>query len=231
MKKLALIVLCAGSAVALTGCDIFDPKVESPFTGKPVNEAGLAREIAQQEAKAKADAQAASEKAAREIREAQAAARRTAIELQQKQTVTAAEIQATAARVEAETGQKVADAQAEAAAALKGLADRMALLDQQAGDAYASLDAKKQALGGVVGLIANNPIVKSTDAVTGGALTGLLGLAGGWLGRSAGSRKRHDQSWEEGYAKAKEEAAARDAVFDEATARAHALFTPPPKTV
>ena len=45
MKRLALVVLCAGSAVALTGCDLFDPKVDSPFSGKPVNEAGLAREI------------------------------------------------------------------------------------------------------------------------------------------------------------------------------------------
>ena len=226
MKRLALIVLCAGSAVALTGCDIFDPKVDSPFSGKPVNEAGLAREIAQQEAKAKADALAASEKAAREIREAQAAARRTAIELQQKQTVTAAEIQATAARVEAETGQRVADAQAEAAAALKGLADRMALLDQQSNDAYAALDTKKQALGGVVGLIANNPFTKSADAVTGGALTGLLGLAAGWVGRSRGSRQRHDASYDEGVKAANEAHALKDAAWDQAQLALHQLQAP-----
>lgn len=230
MKRVALIVLCAGSALAMSGCDIFDPKVDSPISGKPVNEAGLAREIAAQQAKAQADAQAASEKAAREIREAQAAARRAAIDLQQKQSVTAAEIQATAARVEAETGQRVADAQASAAAALKGLTDRMALLDQQATDAYAAIDAKKQAYGGLVGLIANNPFTKSADAATGGAITGLLGLAGGWLGRSVGSRKRHDATWEEATAKAKADAdalmAAKDAAWDQAQLALHQLQAP-----
>lgn len=232
MKRLAFIVLCAGSAVALIGCDVFDPKVESPFTGKPVNEAGLAREIAHQEAKAKADAQAAADKAAAEIRAAQTVARRTAIELQQRQTVTAAEIQATAARVEAETGQAVADAHAVADAALKGLEARMGVLSQQAADAQAALDAKREAIGGVLGAVANNPLVKSADAATGGALLGALGLAGGWIGRSAGSRKRHDASYEEGYAKAKAEAdAARqreDAAWDQAQARLLALYAPPP---
>ena len=72
-----------------------------------------------------------------------------------------------------------------------------------------------------------------TDAATGGAITGLLGLAGGWIGRSAGSRKRHDASYDEGYAKAKaeaEEARNREnAAYDEAQARLHAMYMPPPK--
>lgn len=224
--------MAIAAAVGMSGCDFLDPKVDSPFSGQPVTESGLAREVRAEEAKAKAEAKALADKAAAEIRAAQTVARRTAIELQQRQSVTAAEIQATAARVEAETGQVVADAQAVADAALKGLEARMGVLGQQAADAQAALDAKREAIGGVLGAIAGNPLVKSADAATGGALLGALGLAGGWIGRSAGSRKRHDASYEEGYGKAKAEAdAARqreDAAWDQAQARLLALYAPPP---
>ena len=195
MKRLALIVLCAGSALALTGCDIFDPKVDSPFSGKPVNEAGLAREIRAEEAKAKAEADAKLAEAAEQVRQAKARLIGTNIALQQKASVTAAEIQATAATVEFEMGAKLEGAKAAAEAASKALSDRLALINQQADGAYQAIDDKKAAFGGVIGLVANNPIVKSTDALTGGALTGLLGQAGAWVGRSVGPRKRHDASW------------------------------------
>lgn len=229
MKRLAIIVL-AGSALALGGCDIFDPKVDSPFSGKPVNEAGLAREIRAEEAKAKAEADAKLAEAAEQVRQAKARLIGTNIALQQKASVTAAEIQATAATVEFETGAKLDGAKAAAEAASKALGERLALINQQADGAFQAIDDKKAAYGGVVGLVANNPLTKSADAVTGGALTGLLGLAGGWLGRSAGSRKRHDASWEEGYAKAKAEAdalmASKDAAWDAAQLALHQLQAP-----
>jgi len=230
--RIVLIAMLAGSAFALPGCEFLEPKVESPFTGRPVNEAGLAREIVQQEAKAKAEAQAAADKAAAEIRAAQATARQTAIDLQQRQAVTAAEIQATAARVEAETGQKIADATATAAAAAKGLADRVAALNDQADAALAAIDAKKAQWGGILNAVASNPFVKGADGATGGAITGLLGLAGGFLARSVGSRKRHDATWDEATAKAQAEAAAakarEDAAWDAAQAQLLALHAPPP---
>lgn len=230
MKRLALIVLCAGSAVALTGCEFLDPKVDSPFSGKPVNEAGLAREIRAEEARAKADADAKLAEAAEQVRQAKARLIGTNIALQQKASVTAAEIQATAATVEFETGAKIEGAKAAAEAAAKALEDRLALINQQADGAFQAIDDKKAAVGGVIGFVANNPFVKSADGVTGGAITGLLGLAGGWLGRSAGSRKRHDQSWEEGYAKAKAEAdalmASKDAAWDAAQLALHQLQAP-----
>lgn len=233
MKRAAIIALIAGSSLALPGCDIFDPKVESPFSGRLVNEAGLSREIAQQEAAARKDATEAAEKAAAAVRAAQASARQVAIDLQQKQAVTAAEIQATAARVETETGQKIADATAAAAAAGKALTDRLAVLNEQADAATAALDAKKAQWGGILNAVASNPFVKSADGATGGAITGLLGLAGGFLARSVGSRKRHDASYEDGYSTAKKEAEAaklrEDAAWDAAQAHLHALYAQPPK--
>ena len=51
---------------------------------------------------------------------------------------------------------------------------------------------------GALGILTNNPLVKTADGATGGAVLGLLGLAGGWIGRSAGSRKRHDESYDQG---------------------------------
>lgn len=231
----AALLAIAACGAGLGGCDFLDPTIDSPFTGKPVNEAGLARELAQQEAAAKAEAKAKADQAAAEIRAAHAQARRTAIELQQKQTVTAAEIQATAARVEAETGQRVEDAQAVAASALHALEARMGVLSQQAADAQSAITAKREAIGGVLGVIANNPLVRSADAASGGAVLGLLGLAGGWIGRASGSRKRHDESYEEGYARAKAEAeAARhqaDAASSQAQLRLLSLLTPPPASV
>lgn len=233
MKRIAAIIVVAGSCLAIGGCDFLDPKVESPFSGRPVTEAQLAREIRAEEAKAKAEADAKVAAAAEEVRAAKAKAVSTAIALQAKQAVTAAEIQATAATVEAETGARIEAAKAATEAAGRALADRLAELGQRADDAYAAIDARKAAYGGLIRAVADNPIVKSTDAATGGAITGLLGLAGGWIGRSAGSRKRHDASYDEGYAKAKaeaEEARNREnAAYDEAQARLHAMFMPPPK--
>lgn len=230
MKRLALIVLCAGSAVALTGCEFLDPKVDSPFSGKPVNEAGLAREIRAEEAKAKAEADAKLAEAADKAQKAKSRLIGTNIALHQKVAMMNAEIEAASATVAFETGEEIQGAKALADAALKALNDRIALINQQADGAYAAIDDKKAAVGGVIGFVANNPFVKSADGVTGGAITGLLGLAGGWLGRSAGSRKRHDQSWEEGYAKAKEEAdalmASKDAAWDAAQLALHQLQAP-----
>lgn len=229
-----VVVALAGIALALPGCDIFDPKVESPFTGRPVNEAGLAREIAQQEAQAKAAAAAAADKAAAEIRAAQATARKTAIDLQQRQAVTAAEIQATAAQVEAETGQKIADASAAAAAASKALADRMAAISDQGDAAASEIAAKRQQWSGVLGAIANVPILKQATGAAGIDISGLLNIA--LLGTNAyairAGRKKADQAWDEATAKAKAEAdAARlreDAAWDGSQAHLLALQAKPP---
>lgn len=232
MRKACIIVVLAGSALALPGCEWMDPKVTSPYSGQPVNEGGLLREAKAEEAKAKAEADAKSEAAAAEIRAAKAKAVSTAIALQQKQAVTVAEIQATAATVEAETGQRIAAATEAAAAAAKGLADRLTAIDEQADSALSAIAEKRKAAAGVLAVVADNPFVKTADAATGGALLGALGLAGGWLGRSVGSRKRHDASYDEGYKTAKAEAEAtrqrEDAAWDAAQAQLHAIYTPAP---
>lgn len=229
-----VVALLAGSAFALGGCEFLEPKVESPFTGRPVNEAGLAREIAQQEAKAKADAQAAADKAAADIRAAQATARKTAIDLQQRQAVTAAEIQATAARVEAETGQRIDAAAAAVAAATKALTDRMAAIADQGDTAAQEIATKRQQWGGLLGAIANVPVLKQATGAAGLDLSSLLNIA--LLGSNAyairAGRKKADQAWDEATKKAKAEAEAartrEDASWDAAQAQLLALHAAPP---
>ena len=231
-RFITLLAVLAGSAIVLPGCDFLEPKVSSPFTGQPVTEAGLIREVQAKEAAAKAEAAAAAEKAAADIRAAQASARRAAIDLAQRQATTAAELTAEAARVEAETGQRIAAATAAAEAAAKALTDRLAVLDTQVQAALAEIDQKRQAAAGVLSIITNNPLVKTADGATGGAVLGLLGLAGGWMGRSVGSRKRHDASYDQGAqeerARLEESRARENAAWEEATARLMALYAPPP---
>lgn len=232
MKRLALIALLAGSALALTGCELLDPKVDSPFSGKPVNEAGLAREIRAEEAKAKAEADAKLAEAAEQVRQAKARLIGTNIALQQKASVTAAEIQATAATVEFETGAKIEGAKAAAEAAAKALGDRLALIHEQAGGAMDAIDAKRQQYGGIVSAVANNPFVKTADGASGGLITSLIAASGvtGWAVRSAGSRKRHDQSYDQGVAdeKARQEQAREreNAAWNEARLDLHQLQAP-----
>lgn len=182
MKRLAIIVL-AGSTLALGGCDIFDPKVDSPFSGKPVNEAGLAREIRAEEAKAKAEADAKLAEAAEQVRQAKARLIGTNIALQQKASVTAAEIQATAATVEFETGAKLEGAKAAAEAASKALADRLTLINQQGDDAFTLIEEKRQKIAGIGGFIANIPGIKQAAGTAGIDLQSLLaiGLGGSTL--------------------------------------------------
>ena len=131
-RFLMLTAVLAGTTIGLAGCDIFEAKVTSPFTGQQVTEAGLLLEVQREEAKAKSAAADAASKAAEEIRAARAKATATMIALQQKQAVTAAEISATAQTVEAETGQRIAAA-TEAAARQREAASDVARFFAAAG--------------------------------------------------------------------------------------------------
>jgi len=234
MKNVTMIALLAGTAFALGGCEFLEPKVTSPFSGQPVTEAGLVREVQREEAKAKAEAEAAAAKAAADIAAAKALARRTAIDLQQKQATTAAEIQATAARVETETGQQIDAAAAAVAAATKALTDRMAAISDQGDAAAQEIATKRQQWGGVLGAIANVPILKQATGAAGIDLSGRLNIA--LLGSNAyairAGRKKADQAWDEATAKAKADAeAARErenAAWEASQAQLLALHSPPP---
>lgn len=231
-RFLMLTAVLAGTTIGLAGCDIFEAKVTSPFTGQQVTEAGLLLEVQREEAKAKSAAADAASKAAEEIRAARAKATATMIALQQKQAVTAAEISATAQTVEAETGQRIAAATEAAAAAAKALSDHLANIDAQAQAGLDEIAEKRKLAAGALGILTNNPLVKTADGATGGAVLGLLGLAGGWIGRSAGSRKRHDESYDQGVkderARAEEARSRENAAWEEAQARLMALYATPP---
>jgi len=231
-RFLMLTAVLAGTTLGLAGCDLFEAKVTSPFTGQQVTEAGLLMEVQREEAKAKAAAAEAASKSAEEIRSARAKATATMIALQQKQAVTAAEVSATAQTVEAETGQRIAAATETATAAAKALADHLANIDAQAQAGLDEIAQKRQVSAGVLGVLTNNALVKTADGATGGAVLGLLGLAGGWMGRSVGSRKRHDASYDQGAqeerARLEESRARENAAWEEATARLMALYAPPP---
>lgn len=235
MKRRPIFLVClAGFAVALPGCEFLEPKVASPFTGQPVTEAALVREVQAQEAAAKAEAVAAADKAAREVREAQAAARRAAIDLSQRQATTAAELTAEAARVEAETGQRITAAAAAADAAAKALADRLALVGQQADAAAAELEAKRAKWAALGGIVASIPGVKAGAAAAGIDVSQVLSviLGGGMLYQMRRRKQDADANYDAGVAdgKAAAEAVAKaaDAAWDESQARLLALHAKPP---
>lgn len=212
--------LLAASAASTAGCGLIEPKVTSPFSGQPVTEAGLAREIRLEEQKAKAAAADAARASAAELRDAQTQARLAALDIAKKQSVSAAELEAEAARVEAVTGQRVAAATAAAEAAAKTMTERLGLIADQGKQALSELDEQRERTAGILGAVTQAPGFNAANA----AALGIPGLLLGWLGRSAGSRKRHDNSYEQGVADEKaRQQEARDRenkAWDEAKAEA-----------
>lgn len=234
LNRVVVVLFLAGCALGLAGCDVLDPRVPSPFTGEPVTEAGLVREVMAREAEAKAEAKFAAEVAAQEIREAQAEARRASIDLAQRQATTAAELTAEAAMVEAETGQKIAAATAAIDAAAKALEQRLAIIVEQGDAAAAELAAKREKWAGIGRFVAGIPGVQSAMSTVGvdvnAALNVLLG--GGMLYQMRRRKKDADANYAEGVAEGRASAEAvrqaADAAWDAAQAQLFALHAPPP---
>lgn len=222
------------SLAGMGGCELFNPTTTGPVSGKPVDMAGLIREMNQAEALAKADAQAAADAAAAKLAKAKADARRASIELTQRQSVTAAEIAAKAAQVEADTGQAIEEAQASMAAATKALHERLAVLERQGDDAAADIKAKADRFGAVAGFVANIPGVKTAASSAGIDLPSLIamGSVGANLWQTRSRRKAADEAYEEGKAEghkaASEKHQAADAAFDAGQLALHQLLAPPP---
>lgn len=222
------------SLAGMAGCELFNPTTTGPVSGKPVDMAGLIREMNQAEAQAKAEAQAAADAAAAKVAKAKADARRASIELTQRQNVTAAEIAAKAAQVEADTGQAIEEAQASMAAATKALHERMAVLAQQGDDAAAAIKAKADRNGAVAGFLANIPGVKTAASSAGVDLASLiaLGSVGGNLWQNRSRRKAADAAYEEGHRDghkaATEKHEAADKAWNEAQLALHQVYAPPP---
>lgn len=163
MKTIAIIVL-AGSTLALSGCDLLETRITSPFDGTKVTDAQLNAQFAKAEkdAKDKADAEAAA--AAQAIRDAQNKAVLAGIALNKKQAVTAAEIAEETATIQAETGIALAAASAKAEAAKVALNATLAALANQASDAAAQIEAQRSKWAGLAGAIGNIPVLKQATS-------------------------------------------------------------------
>lgn len=234
MKTIAIIVLCAGSAVALSGCDLLETRITSPIDGTKVTDAQLNAQFAKAErdAKAKADAEAAA--AAQAVREAQNRALLEGIALSKKQAVTAAEIAEQTATIQAETGIALSAASAKAEAAKVALNATLETLANQARDAAAEIEAQRSKWAGLAGALGNIPVLKQATSGFGLDLSSLLATAFGGTtllaARSAAKAKvdaevKASKAYDEGHAdgRAIERAIAEKADSSWDAAQAHTL--------
>ena len=239
MKTIGIIVLCAGSAVALSGCDLLETKITSPLDGTKVTDAQLNAQFAKAErdAKAKADAEAAA--AAQAIRDAQNRALLAGIALSKKQAVTAAEIAEQTATIQAETGIALSAASAKADAAKVALNATLETLANQARDAAAEIEAQRSKWAGLAGAIGNIPVLKQATSGFGIDLSSLIATALGGTtllaARSAAkakvdaevkASKAYDDGHTDGQKVANDAHALKDAAWDAAQVQTLTMLAP-----
>lgn len=194
MKKTIVIVAFCGLSLSLAACDWMQPTVTSPFSGKPVTEAGLVAEMNRAESDARAKATEQADKAAASVRAAKATVARSAVE----------------ASLTIEEAGAISDA------AQKSLNAALASIQQSGDEAAAAIEAKRSQWLGVVGAIQNVPGVR---AVTGAAGVDLGGIAatvmgGGLLYQANRGRKQRADVRTEEQAKAEKRLAEHKATVD-----------------
>lgn len=226
-----LVLGLIGLLACLLGCE---PKVSSPFTGKPATAAEITyqHESAVAAAKAAADKEAADAKA-----HAEAAARQTAVDAKKAQR----EFQAAVSKLDAESAASVAtlnaqfestidqlnasietvlaQAKSRAAEASTTASAQIAQFNGQADAALADIERQKQAIAGIAGLVQFIPGAAAVPGLGPGlaVLTSILGVG------AAGVQTVRKRTSDARAAESKKEADAAQDAEDAAKARASQL--------
>jgi hypothetical protein len=223
----AVLAAVAMIAVGAGGCELFDPKVPNPFDdGKPATAAQVLASAAKAEREAK-------DRAAAEARAAEAEARAARIELIKGSAQLTHNAERSAAQAAADL--KILQANTEltlgnAGARIDGAREQLdrTLADIEARTVQAMTQAAERAsaLQSVAKTVLDNPVLKTAAAGVGidtGGLSPLVTLLGGavatgWL--ATRGKKNENSNYDEGYARAKAEAAEAKKLRDEARAEA-----------
>lgn len=203
-------------------------------------QAKAAAELQQQTA-AKAlqslEARAAADRAAKNARAAldqlHAETQIKAIAIQREADAAGEDATAQLARLAVDHDTAVARINAQLEAATKDAAAAVATINQQHDAALAAIEAKREQIMGVTKFVADLPVVNQTLGAAGVSSTAATGLVAALLGfgaRSLGSRKRHDetydQAYKDGYEAAKREHQAEERGWNDARTETVARLSP-----
>ena len=229
-RSLVLGVLFGVAAVlgfyAMSGCELVDPKINSPFTGEPATASQITQQAVNAERDARDKAAAEAKAAADELRAAQADAVRKAASIRAGAEKSGVQARADLAILEADTTLALGRADSRLSDATADLDRTLAAIRDKADTGMAQIQARTNAMQKVAGFVLDNPIVKTAATGvgidTGGAtnLLGVLGAAGavGWFNRR--SKQLADAAYEEAEKKERERAAVEKAARDKARADA-----------
>jgi len=220
MLKVVGVLMSVALALFSVGCE---GTIKSPISGNEVT----AAELVAEEAKADRDAAvlASKEKARAEqrIRTAKLEAEREAAAIAQTADLAAADAARQLRLIELGLGTELESATADVTAALDQLATAARFREDSVGDALEAIAAKESALTKVLGMVTDNPVVKTGLASVGvdsSLITGGLALllGGGAVSVAAKrAKKREDENWDDAAKKTKADA-------DEARAREHTAW-------
>lgn len=214
--------------LAMAGCQ---PKVESPISGKEVTPDQLVSEAKREEKRLAIEMQEKADAAAAKIRDTQRKALVRANAIAANVDQSKAEADRLLAELRITTEADVSGAVAEIDAAKARFSDAIAALEADTNDALAEAERKRQQAMGILGAIANIPVVGQAAASVGIDPVGIGALifGGGTLAYQVRrGRKLADQAWEDAKAEANAARDREDKIWDEAQKSLLLLHSAPP---